>query len=77
MGKFNVSLQEDVHEDLLKLVPARKRSEVINEALRKELLQRKRELAAARIKQLRKRSATLNGREIVEAVRKNRTRSAT
>lgn len=76
MGKVNVSLQDDVYEDLLKLVPARKRSEVINEALRKELLHRKRELAAARIKQLRKRSATLNGREIVEAVRKDRSRSA-
>ena len=75
MEKVNVSLQEDVYEDLLKLVPARKRSEVINAALRKELLYRKRELAASRIKQLRKRSATLNGREIVEAVRKDRTRS--
>jgi Arc/MetJ-type ribon-helix-helix transcriptional regulator len=77
MGKMNVSLQEDVHEDLVKLVPARKRSEVINDALRKELLYRKRELAAARIKQLRQRSATLNSREIVEAVRKDRSRAAT
>lgn len=76
MGKLNVSLQEDVHQDLLKLVPARKRSEVINEALRKELLYRKRELAAARIKQLRQRSATLNSREIVEVVRKDRSRAA-
>jgi metal-responsive CopG/Arc/MetJ family transcriptional regulator len=76
MGKLNVSLQEDVHQDLLKLVPARKRSEVINEALRKELLHRKRELAAARIKQLRQRSATLNSREIVEVVRKDRSRAA-
>ena len=77
MGKVNVSLQEDVYQDLLKLVPARKRSEVINEALRKELLHRKRELAAARIKQLRQRSAMLNRREIVEAVRKDRSRAAT
>lgn len=76
MGKMNVSLHEDVHEDLMKLVPSRKRSEVINDALRKELLQRKRELAAARIKHLCKRSATLTGREIVEAVRKDRSRLA-
>ena len=76
MGKVNVSLQDDVHEDLLKLIPARKRSDVINEALRKELLHRKRELAAARITQLRKRSATLTGREIVNAVREDRSRSA-
>ncbi len=74
MGKLNVSLQEDVHKDLFKLVPARKRSEVINIALRKELLHRKRALAAGRIKQLRKQSATLRGHEIVEAVRTHRTR---
>ncbi len=75
MGKLNVSLEEDVHEDLFNLVPARKRSQVINNALRKELLHRKRELAATRIKQLRKRSATLRGHEIVGAVRQDRTRS--
>ncbi len=74
MAKFNVSLDEDVREELLKLVPARKRSKVINEALRKELLHRKRELATARIQELRKRSATLRGQEIVSAVRKARTR---
>jgi len=74
MGKLNVTLQEDVHQDLFKLVPARKRSQVINDALRKELLHRKRELAVRRIKQLRKRSATLRGHEIVEAIRKHRTR---
>ncbi len=74
MAKLNVSLDEDVHEDLFKLVPARKRSQVINEALRRELLARKRELAAARIKQLRKRSATLRGDEIVSVLRKDRSR---
>ena len=74
MAKFNVSLDEDVREELLKLVPARKRSKVINEALRKELLHRKRELATARIQELRKRSATFRGPEIVSAVRRDRTR---
>lgn len=77
MGKVNVSLQEDMYKDLLKLVPPRKRTEVINEALRKELLHRKRELAAARINQLRQRNVTLNSREIVDAVRKDRSRAAT
>ena len=74
MAKVNVSLDDDVQEDLVRLVPARKRSRVINEALRKELLRRKRELAAARIQELRKRSATLGGREIVSALRKDRMR---
>lgn len=74
MAKVNVSLDDDVQEDLVRLVPARKRSSVINEALRKELLRRKRELAAARIQELRKRSATLRGREIVSALRTDRAR---
>ncbi len=74
MAKLNVSLDEDVQEDLFRLVPARKRSKVINEALRKELRHRKRELAMARIHELRKRSATFRGAEIVSAVRKDRTR---
>jgi len=75
MGKLNVSLEEDVHQDLFKLVPPRKRSEVINEALRKELLHRKRELVAIRLKQLRQRSATLQDREIVEVLQRDRTRT--
>ena len=74
MGKLNVSLEKNVHEDLFKLVPTRKRSQVINTALRKELLHRKRELAATRIKQLHTRSATLRGHEIVGAVRQDRKR---
>ena len=76
MAKLNVSIDEDVRENLFKLVPPRKRSQVINEALRKELLQRKRALAAGRIQELRKRSATLRGGEIVASVRKDRTRLA-
>ncbi len=76
MAKLNVSLDDDVREDLFKLVPARKRSQVVNEALRKELLHRKRELTTARIQQLRRRSATLGSQEIVAAVRKDRSRLA-
>jgi len=60
----------------MKLIPAGKRSEVMNAALRKELLHRKRELAAAWIKKLRKESAKFTGREIVEAVRRGRSRLA-
>lgn len=74
MPKMNVSIDEDVREDLLKLVPARKRSQVINEALRKELLRRKRETARKQIQQLRTRSATLKSEEIVALVRRDRRR---
>ena len=76
MAKLNVSLDDDVRADLFRLIPARKRSQVVNKALRRELLHRKRELAAARIEQLRHRSASLRSEEIVVAVRKDRTRLA-
>ncbi|GJL67138.1 MAG: hypothetical protein NPIRA05_21090 [Nitrospirales bacterium] len=76
MRKVNRPFQEDGHEALSKLIPARKRSDVLNEALRQEMLHRQRELAAARIKQLRKRSATLTGHEIMKAIRNDRSKSA-
>jgi len=75
MAKMNVTIDEDVREDLFKLVPAGKRSQVINDALRKALLQRKRESAAKQIQQLRTTSATLKSEEIVTLVRRDRNRA--
>ena len=74
MAKINVSLDNDVREELFRLVPSRKRSEVINEALRKELLRRKRDAAKEQLQRLRRRSATLGGQEIVAALHKDRLR---
>ncbi len=75
MAKLNVSIDERVREELFRLVPPRRRSQVVNEALRKELLRRKREHATEVLRRLRKRSATLSGEEIVAAVRRDRTRA--
>ncbi len=74
MAKINVSLDNDVRDDLFRLVPSRKRSEVINEALRKELLRRKRDAAKEQLQRLRRRSATLGGQEIFAALHKDRLR---
>ena len=74
MVKVNVSLEEDVRDDLMRLVPPRKRSQVINEALRKELLRKKRESAMEKLRLVRRRTATLSGREILGAVRSDRAR---
>ena len=74
MRKVNFTLDDDVREEMLRLIPARKRSRVANEALRRELLRRKRELATERLKELRQEIGTLSGREIVESVRKDRAR---
>ena len=55
MVKLNVSIDEKVREELFRLVPPRRRSQVVNEALRKELLSRKRQHATEAIRRLRKR----------------------
>lgn len=73
MPKVNVSLDEDVHDDLLRLIPARKRGQVINIALRKELLRRKRETATEALQLLRKKTATLSRRDVLRAVREDWT----
>ena len=48
----------------------------MNEALHHELLRRKRQLAIDEVQRLRKRSATLSEADIVEAVRRDRTKAA-
>ena len=74
MVKVNVSLEEGVRDDLMRLVPPRKRSQVINNALRKELLRKKRESATEKLRLVRGRIATLSGREILGVVRIDRAR---
>jgi hypothetical protein len=76
MAKLNVSIDDGLRDELFRLVPPRRRSQVVNEALRNELLRRKRQHATETLRGLRKRSATLTGKEIVEAVRRERTRAA-
>ncbi len=76
MPKVNFILDPDVQAEMVRLVPPRKRSRVVNEALRKELLRRRRELAMERLKEIRQNTGTLGGREIVDALRKDRARRA-
>jgi hypothetical protein len=73
MAKLNFSIDPGLREELFKLVPPRRRSQVVNEALRKELLHRKRQHATDELHRLRRRSATLSGKEILAALRKDRT----
>lgn len=75
MAKLNVSIDERLRDELFRLVPPRRRSQVVSEALRNELLRRKRQHAIEAVRRLRKRSATLSGKEILEAVRRDRTRA--
>ena len=75
MAKLNVSIDDRLRDELFRLVPPRRRSQVVNEALRHELLRRKREHATEVVHRLRKRSATLSEKEIVDAVRRDRERT--
>lgn len=74
MAKPNVSIDDRLRDELFRLVPPRRRNQAVNEALRHELLRRKRRYAANLVSRLRKRSATLSGKEIVEAVRRDRAK---
>lgn len=75
MAKLNVSIDDRLRDELFRLVPPRRRSQVVSEALQHELLRRKRRHATEALQRLRKRSATLSGKDIVEAVRRDRTRA--
>ena len=74
MAKLNVSIDDRLKEELFKLVPPRSRSEVVNDALRKELPSHKRRQATDTLRQLRPRTATLTEKDIVESERKDRAR---
>jgi metal-responsive CopG/Arc/MetJ family transcriptional regulator len=75
MAKLNVSIDDRLRDELFRLVPPRRRSQVVSEALQHELLRRKRRHATEVLQRLRKRSATLSGKDIVEAVRRDRKRA--
>ncbi|RPH81277.1 MAG: hypothetical protein EHM80_02825 [Nitrospiraceae bacterium] len=75
MVKLNVPIDEQVREELLQLVPPRRRSQVVNKVLRKELLRRKRDHVTQTLRGLRQQSATMSGEEIVAAVRRDRKRA--
>ncbi|HMS83575.1 MAG TPA: hypothetical protein PKD12_07995 [Nitrospira sp.] len=75
MAKLTVSIDDQLRDELLRLIPPRRRSQVVNEALRHDLLRRKRRQATEVMTRLRKRSATLTGKEIVDAVHRDRERT--
>ena len=74
MSKVNFSLDREVTEELVRLVPARRRSQVVNEILREALLRIRRVHACRHLAELRGRTATLSSKEIVAAVRDDRSR---
>lgn len=74
MYKVNFTLDDEVREELVRLIPARKRSKVANDAIRKELLRMKRAHAMERLGRLRKKTGTFSSKEIIGALRQDRAR---
>ncbi len=73
--KVNFVLDDDVKRDLDRLVESGMRSRIINDALRKELLQVKRRELAAKHDQLRGRTKAASTQVIVKALRRDRGRT--
>jgi hypothetical protein len=72
--KLNFMISEDVAEELEKLVPAGKRSRVVNEAIRKELERLRRESLTERLHLLRESGPLSTASEIAADLRRDRRR---
>jgi len=71
--KVNFMINETVKKEFERLVPSGERSRVVNEALRKELLYIKRKQLTKNLLKIRT-HMTLSTKEIVYALKNNRTR---
>jgi len=71
--KLNFLIEETVWRDLEMLVPAGKRSELVNEALRKELDSIRRRMAAEKLLSSSSEGKKFSNRQIVEGLAKDRS----
>jgi hypothetical protein len=71
--KLNFLIEETVWRDLETLVPAGKRSELVNEALRKELDSIRRRMAAEKLLSSSSERKKFSNRQIVEGLAKDRS----
>lgn len=72
LKKMNFLLEEDVIQELQALIPRGKKSKVVNEALKKELLRLKRQKNTEKLLKLRRQGAKVKMSEIVESLRTDR-----
>ena len=70
--KINIVIDDDVYQEMEKLVPAGKRSQVVNAALRRELELLRRQQAVQRILDQEARGKKMDTREIVDALAADR-----
>jgi hypothetical protein len=72
--RINFLIDESVSKDLAELVPVGKRSQIVNEALRKELELIRRKKAVSRLVKETSKGKRLSTREIVSALEKDRSK---
>lgn len=72
--KVNFMINDDIRKEFEKLVPQGERSKIVNDALRKELILIKRKKLTERLMALRAKGPLLSTKDIVESVRKDRSR---
>jgi len=71
--KVNFMISEDIRKEFERLVPPGKRSKVVNEALKKELILIKRKRLTERLLLFRDKNV-LSTKEIIDMLKKDRTR---
>jgi len=72
--RINFLIEQSVSRELAELVPTGKRSQVVNEALRKELELIRRKKAVSLLLNATSKSKRLSTREIVSALEKDRSK---
>lgn len=70
--RVNLVLDDEVKDNLDRLVPAGRRSEFANEAIRSQLALLRRQHAIDRLDELRRRGPSLSTEEVVRLVRRDR-----
>lgn len=75
LKKLNFFIEEDIRKEMDRLVPVGKKSKVINDALRKELLRIKREKVTEKLIALKTKGIRISKEEIVEELKRDRRRN--
>ena len=74
LKKINFFVEEDVRQELERLVPSGQRAKIINEALRRELLKVKRGEVTEKLMTMKSKGVLMTGQEIVTTLKKDRNR---
>lgn len=70
--KINFMVEEDISRELERLIPAGKRSAVVNVAIRKELEAIRRKMAVEKLVSLSSKGKKFTNREIIEGLTRDR-----